>query len=286
MPDAPDRRLNAYRPDLADATLRGKVEAKRFTAADDFHVVASIAPVHVRPSACSDLETEALGAENVRVFEISDGWAWCQLAGDGYVGYLPADALAPGVAPAATHKVASAETFAYAEPTARSRRVRSLLLGTRLSVIGDTAAFFALAGGGYIGKRHAEDIGAVEADYVTTAMMLAGAPYLWGGKSVRGVDCSGLVQLALCRAGVACPRDTDMQARMLAGDLAVGADTLDELQRGDIVYWPRHVGIMVDRTNLLHANGTHMTTLVEPLTDVVDRSRGDGPVATAIKRLA
>ena len=115
-----DRRLHAYRDDLADVALQGRVEAKRFVAARPYHVTAAIAPVHPRPSLAADLDTQALCSETIDVFELDGEWAWGRLRGDGYVGYLPVAALAPGAALQPTHKVSSPHAFAYTEPTARS----------------------------------------------------------------------------------------------------------------------------------------------------------------------
>ena len=145
--------------------------------------------------------------------------------------------------------------------------------------------FVEVAEGGFIGVRHVETVETVVPDYVATARQMLGVPYLWGGKSVRGIDCSGLVQLSLRRAGISCPRDTDMQAGELPGDVPVSDEPLGTLQRGDLVYWPGHVGLMIDERQMLHANGTSMSTTIDPVAEVAGRSRGDGPIATAIKRL-
>ncbi len=279
-----DRRRNAFRDDLADAALKGRVEAARFTTGQAYHVAVTIAPLHPQPASNADLDTQVLGGEAVQVFDVADGWAWCQLAGDGYVGYTPVDMLAVGPPPPPTHRVAARETFAYHEPTARSKPMQSWLFGATLQVVDTNGDFLRLANGGFVGRQHVAAIDTFEPDYAATAQTLLGTPYLWGGKSVRGIDCSGLVQLSLLRAGIACPRDTDMQARELPGDLAVTENSLDQLQRGDLVYWPGHVGIMIDSKQIVHANGTHMSTTIEPVTLAAERSRQDGAIAKAIKR--
>ncbi|MGI9476628.1 MAG: NlpC/P60 family protein [Hyphomicrobiaceae bacterium] len=285
MADALDRRRNAYRDDLADAALEGHVDAARFATGQPYHVSVPIAPLHPEPSPVADLDTEALGGEAVQIFDVADGWAWCQLTGDGYVGYMPEEMLTAGPPAPATHQVTAREAFAYCEPTARSKPRRSWLFGSTIEVVAADGDFFELSDGGFIGRQHVKAIDVTEPDYVATAQIMLGVPYLWGGKSVRGIDCSGLVQLSLLRAGISCPRDTDMQARELPGSLPVTDGCLDQLQRGDLVYWPRHVGIMVDKERLLHANGTNMATTIDPVTLVSERSRQDGPVASAIKRL-
>ena len=285
MTEVLDRRRNAYRDDLADASLEGRVQASRFVAGQPYHVVVAVAPLHPVPSHDADLDTEALGGEAVQVFDVKEGWAWCQLAGDGYVGYMPVNMLAKDVPPKGTHRVAVGETFAYQEPTARSKPLRSWLFGSTFTLLGTSDDFFELAEGGFVGRQHVEAVDVIEPDYVATALALLGAPYLWGGKSVRGIDCSGLVQLSLLRAGIACPRDTDMQARELPGNLAISDRSLGALQRGDLVYWPGHVGIMIDDRQMVHANGTNMSTTIEPVMQVAERSRQGGPMAEAVKRL-
>ena len=285
MSDMLDKRRHAYREDLADAALAGRVQASRFVVGQAYHVAAAIAPVRAAPSHDGDLDTEALGGEAVTVFDMQGGWAWCQLVGDGYVGYIPVEMLAQGSPAQATHRVAAREAFAYQEPTARSKPTRSWLFCSTFQVIATNGDFVELADGGFIGSQHVETVDATKADYVATAMQMLGVPYLWGGKSVRGIDCSGLVQLSLSRAGIACPRDTDMQADELPGDVPVPDDRLAPLQRGDLVYWPGHVGLMIDDQKMLHANGTNMSTTIDPVAAVAARSRQSGPIATAVKRL-
>jgi len=286
--DKPDHRLHAYRDDLADVRLEGQVKAARFVEGRAYRVVTELAPVHPRPSRDADLNTEALCGEAVTVFEVADGMAWCQLGGDNYVGYIPLHCLAVGAPVKATHKVATPQVLVYSNPDAASKPVQALLLGTRIRQVGESGGFLEIAGdgwSGFVSQRHVELLTAVAPDYAATAMMFMRTPYLWGGKSARGIDCSGLVQLSLLRAEMDCPRDTDMQARALPGDVEIDGKILDRLQRGDIVYWPGHVGIMIDDTNMIHASGTLAATGIEPVAAVAERSRKGGPVVHAVKRL-
>jgi cell wall-associated NlpC family hydrolase len=280
-----DPRLHAYREDLADAALQGRVKAARFVEGQPYRVTADIAPVHPKPLGTGDLDTQALYGETVQVFDVSDGWAWCQLTGDGYVGYVPSKCLTAGARGEATHQVTSVETFVYREPRSGSPRLRALPFGAQITVAAEAENFLELTGGGYVGKPHVQLLGMTHADYAQTALQFSQTPYLWGGKSVRGIDCSGLVQVSLSRAGIHCPRDTDMQESSLPGGLEINGDILGQLRRGDIVYWPRHVGIMIDGAHVVHASGTLMCTGVEPISDVAERSRNDGPIFTAVKRL-
>lgn len=280
-----DRRRNAIRDDIADAALEGRVTPRRFVDGAPWFVSAAQTPVYPRPDAGRDRDTEALSGEAVAVFEVRDGWAWVQLAHDRYVGFVAAGDLSPGRPPEPTHVVTSPNALIYAEPTARAPAVAISYLTTRLRARPATESFLELETGGFIGRPHVATLGDREADFVATAETLLRAPYLWGGKTVRGVDCSGLVQLCLDRAGIDCPRDTDMQQAELPGDLELDAETLPPLRRGDLVYWPGHVAIMIDELRAIHATAYVMSVTVEPVLDVAARARGDGPIATAVKRV-
>jgi cell wall-associated NlpC family hydrolase len=288
-----DRRLNAFRPDLADARLSGQVVATRFVAGAPMRVTASLTPLHRAPAHDAPLDTEALCGEPVTVFEAEEGWAWIQLAGDGYVGYAPLERLGPQGAPA-THRVASLRSFVYPGASMKLPHVMALSLGARLSVIGEEGPFAVVEGvaglaRAFVWATHLKPLSAPEPDPVTVAEGLIGTPYLWGGKSSLGLDCSGLVQIALDAAGIPAPRDSDMQEQGLGEALPVeiGADGhVPGLKRGDLIFWKGHVGILQDATRLLHANGHHMLVVSEPLDEAVRRilAKGGGPV-TGVRRL-
>src|SRR5262245_6116743 len=210
-----DPRLHPFRPDLAASHLRGKVEATRFADGTAQEVVVGQAPVRDAPSHGATMLTEALRGERVTVYETDEeGWAWGQLAGDGYVGWLPAAALlAPGPTP--THKVAALRTLVFPGPSIKLPPAGALPLGARVATARDDQGFAVTAAGGYVPKRHLAPIAANEPDIVAVAERFLAAPYLWGGKSSMGIDCSGLVQVALTACGIACPRDSDMQETTL-----------------------------------------------------------------------
>ncbi|MCX7322897.1 MAG: NlpC/P60 family protein [Hyphomicrobiales bacterium] len=283
-----DRRLHAFRPDLADAALKGRVEAGSFVTGTPMQVITHVAPLHREPRKDAGLDTEALCGEMVTVFEIDEGWAWGQLAGDGYVGYLPAERLGPP-APPQSHRVSAVRTFAYPGPSMKLPRAMTLSLGSRVHVVerqGDFAVVAGVAGlaRSYIWAAHLSPLDHHAADPVAVAEQLLHAPYLWGGKSSLGLDCSGLAQLAFDAAGIPVPRDSDMQERSV-GRLVGNAPDPAGLRRGDLVFWKGHVGLMQSATELLHANGFHMMVVSEPLSVAVERiaAKGGGPV-TSIRR--
>lgn len=287
-----DRRRHAYRPDLADVRLQGRVGSQRFVDGIVHQVRVPLAALRKAPDATLGYETEALLGEFVRVFDDADGWAWGQLERDGYVGYLQMDALSDTcVAP--THRISSPATFVYPEPSIKRPPVAQLSLNALVTAATPSVddRFLALTGGGFVYARHARPVTTYARDFVEVAEHMVHTPYLWGGRSRLGLDCSGLVQLSLEAAGIACPRDSDMAAAELGDNVLVPAD-LEGLERGDVVYWPGHCGIMIDGVMLLHANGHHMSTVIEPLSQAVRRIRkagggssATGPEISAIRRL-
>lgn len=282
MMTKPDPRLHAYRPDLADAALRGRVDAPHFVEPRLMQIAEPVVSVHREPRFDAMQITQALLGEAVKLFDEEEGWAFVQLVGDGYVGYVNGNALsAPIVTP--THRVAVPSTFIYPEASLKAQPAYPVPLNARLAVIAESGAFSRLANGRFVFSAHLKPADFFESDFVAVAQMFRHVPYYWGGKSVQGLDCSGLVQLALEAAGISSLRDSDMQERTLGKALAV----LDHgsLQRGDLVFWNGHVGIMTDDRMLLHANGHHMMVVEETLRDAVDRITARHGRITSIRRL-
>lgn len=286
MPADLDARRNVFRPDLADIRLKGRVEAERFVEGELRRVVAAIAPLRRRPAADAPLETELLMGERVRVFEEAGvGWCWVQAEADFYVGYLPASSLGADDAPPPTARVAVPRTLVFPGPDIKRPPLGALQMAALVTVTGaasdHNADYAELASGGHVVRQHLAALDVFQSDFVAVAERFLGVPYLWGGKSALGIDCSGLVQLALQMSGVAAPRDTDMQERELGTRLA----GIEGLQRGDLVFWKGHVGIMLDGQRLLHANAHHMVTAIEPLQAAVERLAARGAPVTSIRRL-
>jgi cell wall-associated NlpC family hydrolase len=280
-----DRRLVAARPDLAAAHLAGQVEAARFVAGTLMQVCEEVAPLYPQPSRDAPLDTQALYGESVMVYEEdAEGWAWGQLSRDDYVGYIPAQALLPARS-RATHRVRVPRTFVYSGRSIKLPVLCALPLGAAVDIAASQDDFAEVAGLGYVFAGHLAPCDSVEPDFVTVAECFLHAPYLWGGKTCLGLDCSGLVQVSLAAAGHDVPRDTDLQEAGIGERIDIGAD-LSGLRRGDLVFWQGHVGIMRDAATLLHANAHHMLVASEKLNEACDRilAKGGGRVK-AVKRL-
>lgn len=268
-----DRRLNAFRPDRADTRLRGKVEAGRFVEGVPARVVVPVADMLSEPAEGTGLDTQLLFGDEVSVFDRSGGFAWVQAMRDSYVGYVALTALG-GSSPDPTHVVSAPRTFLYPGPDLKRPRREALSLGSSVTVVDfveNRGTRYAMLGGGaFVVASHLAPLGEKAEDYVSVAETLLHAPYLWGGTSAFGIDCSGLVQLSMRMAGKMVLRDTDMQAGSIGNALDPGGD-MTALRRGDLVFWKGHVGIMADRENLLHANGHTMMVSLESVRDAVVR---------------
>jgi hypothetical protein len=284
MPVTYDPRITPARADLAAKYLEGQVQAERFAEGELCEVIDPVVPVRREPVPDAPLDTEALKGERVMVYDINEeGWCWGQLQSDGYVGWLPANGLMrPGGEP--THKVRALRTFVFPARNIKAPPIEALPFGAQLAVVRVEEPFAITANGGFVPTRHLAPITDVEKDYVAVAERFLGTPYLWGGKSPLGIDCSGLMQMAATACGVGCPRDSDMQEAAL-GEPASVLGALSMPQRGDAIFWPGHVAIVCDRKTLIHANAFHMAVAIEPIDQAIARIKTQGSEVSAVRRV-
>ena len=282
-----DPRTTPARPDLAAQHLEGRVTAARFVSGTELEVRDAQAPVRRQPSPEAPLDTEALHGEQVTIYDDNgDGWCWGQLRADGYVGWIPTNALSqPGPPP--THRVAALRTLVFPVRSIKAPPLDALPFGSRVAISttqrdggGDLTD---LASGFCIPTRHLAPLESTEPDFVAVAERFLGVPYLWGGKTSLGIDCSGLVQTALTACGIGCPRDSDMQERALGTPLP--ADDPAEWRRGDLIFWNGHVAIVRDDETIVHANAFHMAVAIEPTRDAVRRIADAGNEVVSVKRV-
>jgi hypothetical protein len=273
-----DRRVTPARPDLAASWLKDKVDALDYAEGEAATVIASCASLRAEPSDDAPQNSELLFGETVAVYERADGWAWVQADNDRYVGYVHEDVLDD-------IPEADARVIVPAAPLLSAPDVKAPLNGlmpmgaqfTRGETVGDYIEF---GEGGFVYAAHVAALDFREPDFVSVAERFLNAPYVWGGKSVSGIDCSGLVQVALQASGKESPRDTDMMEKGLGNPVA-----LADVRRGDLIFWKGHVGVMLDSARLLHANAFHMMVAVEPLADAIARIETLAGPVTSIKRL-
>jgi len=274
-----DRRTTPARADLAAAHLKGKVQAPRYAEGKTYHAIRGRAALRARPSDDAGLDTELLHGENFDVYDIANGWAWGQSKEDSYVGYVRADALAAN-ALAPDHRVAAQMTPVFPAPDLK-KPVRDFLpLNAKVKIETREDVYVRIGADAYVFAGHLVPLNEIETDWVEVAMRFLRVPYVWGGKTAAGLDCSGLIQTAMQAAGIAAPRDTDMQERALGHAL----DSRN-LQRGDLVFWKGHAGVMLDASRLLHANAFHMEVSIEPFAEAAARIEKVAGAVTSVKRI-
>jgi cell wall-associated NlpC family hydrolase len=278
-----DPRLILATPEVAAAALEGIVPAPRYAPPTPMQATAVRTGLLKAPDPNAEQADELLFGEGFEVLETKGGFAFGRAIRDGYVGWVDEAALGdPGPPP--SHRVSVPATFAFLEPSIKTPVVHRLSLNALATVEAREGRFLKLHGSGWVVAHHLTPIGVFAGDPAAVALQFLGVPYLWGGRSSDGLDCSGLVQQALYACGLGCPRDSDQQAALGAA-LEIAAD-LKGLARNDLVFWPGHVGIMLDETRLLHANAHAMCVSIEPLAEAVTRIEAAGSGApSAFRRL-
>jgi cell wall-associated NlpC family hydrolase len=264
-----DHRLFAFRPDLAEAALEGKVEAERFVTGERARISVPKTALRARPENAAAIETELLFGEEIIVLDRANGWAWGKSVLDDYVGYLSENALG-STEPTLTHWVVATRTFLYPEPDLKIPPIDTLSMGSRVAIVGEAetrGTRYLLTPEGAIIASHLAEIGQSPfTDHVAVAGRLIETPYLWGGRSTFGIDCSGLVQMSLMMTGKQVLRDADMQEQSIGEVIEAG-----DLRRGDLVFWKGHVAMMEDEHTIIHANGYTMNVSRERLAAAIHR---------------
>ncbi|MBV7256506.1 C40 family peptidase [Pacificimonas sp. WHA3] len=266
--DKPDPRVHAWRDDMADAALKGVVAAPRYVTPVPHRLIDGVSEMmREAPQQSAAAVSELLPGQRFDILDESEGWAWGFSAHDHYVGYISAENLRAD-APPRTHRITAPTALCFSRPDIKSDVAHNLPMNSEVAAEDFDDTFYRLRNGTFVHRRHASTLDEYVRDPVRVAQAFLGSPYKWGGRTRRGIDCSGLIQIALAACDIAAPRDSDQQRDEL-GDDVLGKP----LKRGDLIFFPGHVGIMADEERLLHANAYWMTTLIEPLEDVIDRLR-------------
>ena len=270
-----DPRRHAYRDDLAAEALHGLVEAPRYAAPSPMQVTRSAVPLRRGPDGSLAYETELLAGEIFDVYAVENGFAWGQARRDSDLGYCPEAALGPLQSPP-THRVSTLRSFLYPGPGMKATPLDYLPYGAEVAVAGSEGEY-ARTPLGYLYAAHLEPLDIHAVDPVAEAERFVGVPYLWGGKSSLGIDCSGLVQTACFACGIAAPRDSDMQEAELGSPLPLPNDPT-QLPRGALLFWSGHVALSQGGGRMIHANAFHMQVVSEDIAPALVRiaSKGSG----------
>ncbi len=284
-----DPRLNVIRPDLADARLQNKVEAETYVTGEPATVITPVVDIKGSTDPDSNTTHQLLLGEKVMVYEEAKEKKWIQSTSDSYVGYVSSDTIkaAEGIslsssqssAPdAVSHIVCVPVTFCYPNAELRNPPICSLSIGSRVTVSTYESVrgikYALLEEGGAIIDKHLREIEDYPSDFVKVCELLINVPYLWGGASGFGIDCSSLVQLSMRMCGRQVLRDSDMQAATIGMEIDAG-NNYQELLRGDLIFWRGHVAVhqgdIEGVAHIIHASGHTMNVASEPLHQAIER---------------
>lgn len=279
-----DPRVNAFRDDLASASLKDKVAVGRYSSGKTRQVTDGVTALRREPHEHAALDTELLFGETVTVYDEQEGWVWAQADIDSYVGYVSSDALSSHVF-ATTHRVCALRSHIYPVADIKFPPLDLISMNSLVTVEDIDGRFARLKDGRFAIAAHLLPKDEFAEDMVAVAEIFLGTPYLWGGRTSIALDCSALIQLAMQAAGKECPRDSDMQENALGEALPKPQDA-GSYQRGDLVFWRGHVGLMLDEKSLLHANAHHMATVIEPVSEAITRIAASESPVTSVRRLS
>ena len=275
-----DPREYPYRPDLAASYLKSSVRAEKYVDGELYHVVSSILPIRKMPNQRAERVSELLFGECFIVYEYSASWAWGQSQTDGYVGFVNSEGLS-SKSSVASHEVIALKTIVFEEPDIRAPIVQLLYMTAKIEIKKETKTFYQMDMGGWVPTKHLGRIGSKKENLISAAVKYIGAPYLWGGRSSAGLDCSALVQLSMERSGILDPRDTDQQEHCVGKTVFGG---INEAQSGDLLYMKGHVAILLKRNTVLHANAYHMSVAEEPISVFMKRLVDNGMEISSVRR--
>ncbi|MGB3723850.1 MAG: C40 family peptidase [Pacificimonas sp.] len=266
---------------MADSALEGIVAARRFAVPVPHRLTEGGSEMmRAEPTRSATAVSELLPGERFDIIDDAEGWAWGYSAHDHYVGYVRSENLRSD-GPPRTHRITTPTALCFSRPDIKSDVAHILPMRAEVAAEDFNDDFMRLRNGTFVHRRHIGGADVVARDAVLVAEDFLGTPYRWGGRRRAGIDCSGLIQIALSACGISAPRDSDMQREQLGSDV-----TGQKMKRADLVFFPGHVGMMVDAERMIHANAHWMTTMIEPLKDVTARLKPehDEPLV-AVKRL-
>lgn len=280
-----DSRITPARNDLAADWLRDKFKAERYEAGAPRTVIRDGAPLHFSPEHSANLESQLIYGEVFQVYEERNGWCWGQNLTDNYVGYVLAADLMADV-PAPDHQVAALHCHLYTEPDLKRPIAGIISMSARVKIVDVEGKFCRISSGYWLHSRHLVSLDYSTQDLIGTAVKFIGVPYLWGGRTAQGLDCSSLVQITLAMAGIPALRDTDLQEASL-GTPVVMDDLQDfsRIEEGDLVFFPGHVGLFVNDWRFLHANAFDMQVSLHGFSEVLDRANSENAGVTSIRRV-